>query len=250
MKKRNLLFPSVLMLLISAGAMWIYDIMANRVLDNFTPEWKEVPEYTYLSPYIELSPYDQYFRQAADSLGYDWTLLAAIAFTESRFDSTAISNVGARGVMQVMPLTYRGFNIPDSLHEDSYTNIMAATMLLRSLEQGFQNISDREERLKFVLASYNAGVGHVNDAIRLANKYGYKKHVWEANVDSFLIHKNHPKYYRDEACHNGRFRGWRETLSFVKKVHKNWRNFSSVQQNYRDSIRLLIVSDNTIRILE
>ena len=73
-------------------------------------------EKRYISPYVTLSPYDKHFRKAADSLFHcDWKLLAAIAFTESRFDSTALSGVGAKGVMQIMPRTLRGMGIPDTL---------------------------------------------------------------------------------------------------------------------------------------
>lgn len=246
MRRRNLL-STTFILLFSAGMMLIYSLAAK--LPAKKAEWKEVPVYTYLSPYVELSPYDKHFRAAADSTGYDWTLIAAIAYTESEFDSTAISNVGAKGVMQVMPNTLRGFDIPDSLHADNHTNIMAAATLLKSLDEHYHYIKNPDERLKFVLASYNAGYGHILDAMRLAKKYGYNRHVWDENVDSFLIHKSKPEYYTDTLCHNGQFNGWRETLSFVRKVHRNWRRFSTAQKSYSDSIRQLILNDSTKRIM-
>ena len=168
------------------------------------PETNE-PDYTYLSKYTPLSHFDHHFREAADTLQYDWTLIAAIAFTESRFDSTAISAAGARGVMQMMPKTMRGMEIPDSLHMDSRTNIMAAAELLASLEKHYRYISNPDERLNFVLAAYNAGFGHINDAMRLAHKYGKNKYRWNGNVDSFLIYKSLPEYYTDTLCRNGEF---------------------------------------------
>ena len=137
MGKRNFL-PSAIILLVSLLAISTFDIATRRMNKFNATAWQEVPVYTYLSPYAELSPYDDYFREAADSIGYDWTLLAAIAFTESRFDSTAVSEAGALGVMQMMPETLRGFNIPDSLHNDNYTNIMTAARLLHSLERHFR----------------------------------------------------------------------------------------------------------------
>lgn len=247
MKKRNLL-PSALMLLFSAAAIFTFNIAAERLNKRHTPDWKEVPVYTYISPYAALSSYDHHFREAADSIGCDWTLLAAIAFTESRFDSTVVSEAGAQGVMQVMPGTLRGFGIPDSLHADNRTNIMAAAGVLKILEQYFRRVEDPEERIKFVLASYNAGYGYIYDAMRLADKYGRNRHKWDASVDSFLIHMSHPKYYTDTLCRNGEFNGWRETLSFVKKVHRHWNRFRSIQQSYSDSIRGVILTDNTKRI--
>ena len=249
MKKRNLL-PSALMLLFSAAAIFTFNIAAERLNKRHTPDWKEVPVYTYISPYAALSPYDHHFREAADSIGCDWTLLAAIAFTESRFDSTAVSQMGAQGVMQVMPETLRGFGVPDSLHCDNRTNIMTAALLLQSLEKQFRPIKSPEERIKFQLASYNAGFGYIHDAMRLARKYGYDRYKWEANVDSFLIHLSLPEFYADTLCRNGQFNGWQETLSFVKKVHRHWHRFQSIQQNYSDSIKELILTDNTIRVLQ
>ena len=247
MSKRNLL-PSVIILLISAVAIFTFSIASKRLQERYDPHWKEVPVYTYISPYAELSPYDHHFREAADSIGYDWTLIAAIAFTESRFDSTVVSEAGAQGVMQVMPATLRGLGIPDSLHADNRTNIMTAAKVLQLLEKHFRHVKDDNERMKFILASYNAGFGYVYDAMRLANKYGYDRHKWDANVDSFLIHMNRPEFYTDTLCRNGRFTGWQETLSFVKKVHRYWYRFRSIQQNYSDSIREVIITDNTKRI--
>ena len=248
MKKRNLLSATAILLL-SIVAIQLFNTATKRLEQSTAPQWQEVPIYTYLSPYATLSPFDEHFREAADSTGYDWTLIAAIAFTESRFDSTAVSQMGAQGVMQVMPETMRGFGIPDTMHTDNRTNIMTAARLLQSLEKQFRPIKAPEERMKFLLASYNAGFGYIHDAMRLARKHGHDRYKWEANVDSFLIHLSKPEYYNDTLCRNGQFNGWQETLSFVKKVHRNWEKFRNIQQSYSDSIREVILTDNTISIM-
>ena len=206
--------------------------------------------YTYIPQYVELSDYDEDFRKAASIIGYDWTLIAAIAYTESRFDSTAVSEAGACGVMQVMPNTLRGFNIPDSMHMNPKVNIMAATELLRALEKRYRYISNPKERINFVLASYNAGYGHIQDAMQLAKKHGKNRFVWNNSVDSFLIYKSKPEYYTDSICRNGQFTGWRETLSFVKKVNRNWKRFERMQQEYTDSINIVVTNDSTKRIAQ
>lgn len=204
--------------------------------------------YTYIPRYVHLSEFDDYFRNAGEIVGYDWTLIAAIAFTESRFDSTAVSEAGALGVMQVMPGTLRGFDIPDSMHLDAKTNIMAATELLRGLDKRFRYIHDKNERINFVLASYNAGYGHIQDAMQLAKKHGKNRFVWNNSVDSFLIYKSRPEFYTDSVCRNGVFNGWRETLSFVRKVQRNWQKFSRLQQEYTDSINIVTANDKTKKI--
>jgi membrane-bound lytic murein transglycosylase F len=208
------------------------------------------PKITYINPHVEISPYDQKFREAADTLGWDWKFLAAIAFTESRFDSTAVSNAGACGVMQVMPATLRGMGVPDSLHLETHSNIMAATTLLSNLDHLYRRIPDFEERSNFILASYNAGSGHIGDAMNLAQKYGRPRYVWHENVDSFLILKSQPEYYTDSVCLNGSFNDWRQTLSFVKKVKRNWKRFNRLQSRYNDSIQVLLANDSTLKIRE
>ena len=217
---------------------------------EYKEQVKEDTQYTYLSRYVELSDYDEDFRKAASIIGYDWTLIAAIAYTESRFDSTAVSEAGACGVMQVMPKTLRGFNIPDSMHMDPKVNIMAATELLRALEKRYRYIRNPKERINFVLASYNAGYGHIQDAMQLAKKHGKNRFVWNNSVDSFLIYKSKPEYYTDSVCRNGQFTGWRETLSFVKKVNRNWKRFERMQQEYTDSINIVVTNDSTKRIAQ
>lgn len=206
------------------------------------------PEYEYLSPYVTISHYDGFFREAADSIELDWLLIAAIAYTESRFDSTAVSSVGARGVMQMMPRTLQGLDVPDSLHADNRHNIMASARYMKSLFYMFRRVKNYDERINFVLASYNAGYGHIMDAMRLARKYGYDRHKWNASVDSFLIKKSIPEYYNDSICRNGEFKDWKQTLSFVSKVKRHWKRFYNMQQEYSDSINAVIATDTLKRI--
>lgn len=209
-----------------------------------------VSQKRYISPYVSISPYDHHFRSVADSLGWDWKFLAAIAHTESRFDSTAVSEVGAGGVMQVMPSTMQRLGIPDSLHLDTRTNIEAAGRLLMNLNHLYRRIENFDERTNFILASYNAGSGHIGDAMNLAEKHGCPRYVWENNVDSFLVLKSLPEFYTDSVCRNGSFSDWRQTLSFVKKVKRNWRRFERMQARYSDSIATIMAKDSTIRIKE
>jgi membrane-bound lytic murein transglycosylase F len=247
--KSRFIYPIALLALLA-----IFVICGNIFFRYSPVEYKEQVEedirYTYLSRYVELSDYDDDFRKAASVIGYDWTLIAAIAYTESRFDSTAVSEAGACGVMQVMPNTLRGFDIPDSMHMNPQVNIMAATELLRALDKRFRYIRNPKERINFVLASYNAGYGHIQDAMQLAKKHGKNRFVWNNSVDSFLICKSMPEYYTDSVCRNGQFNGWRETLSFVKKVNRNWKRFERMQQEYTDSINIVVTNDSTKRIAQ
>ena len=88
---------------------------------------------------------------------------------------------------------------------------------IERLQKTFSKVKDEEERVKFVLAAYNAGVGHVTDAMALAEKYGKNAYRWDHQVDHYLLLKSSEEYYQDPVCKNGYFRGI-ETYNFVRSV--------------------------------
>lgn len=165
----------------------------------------------------QISEYDEIFKQEADRVGWDWRLLAAIAYHESRFDNTVVSWAGARGIMQLMPATAAAFG----LHIDSIAvpelNIRAAVQSLLSVEKSLQSVNDSNEKLKFIIAAYNSGIGHVFDAIAIARKYGKDPQTWYGEVEEAMLMKSNPEYYNDEVCRFGYFRG-RQTTAYVRDV--------------------------------
>jgi membrane-bound lytic murein transglycosylase F len=74
-----------------------------------------------------------------------------------------------------------------------------------------------EDRQKFIIASYNAGYGHVRDARALAVKYGYNPNIWDGNVEKMILAKSNPKYFNDEVCQFGYCRG-EETVRYVSII--------------------------------
>ena len=78
--------------------------------------------------------------------------------------------------------------------------------------------------LKFTLAAYNAGVGHVSDAVRLAEAYGYNSKEWDRNVAYFMLVLSRPEFYRDTLCRNGYCDG-RQTYNFVNEIFENFRHY-------------------------
>jgi len=109
-----------------------------------------------------ISNYDRVIKKMARRYGFDWRLIAAQIYAESRFDTTAQSHVGARGLMQIMPKTakYLGtspvkLNIPE-------VNIATGCLYdKRMVTLWKRNVDQPQERLAFALASYNAGRGRV-----------------------------------------------------------------------------------------
>lgn len=176
-----------------------------------------------------LSPYDALFKHHSSTAGFDWRLLAAIGFNESRFNSNIVSWAGARGVMQLMPATaqamgVRNLEIPDN-------NILAAARLLKKLDEALEGkIPDTEERMKFVVASYNCGLGHVYDSMALAEKYGLNPKIWTGSVSEAALMKSRPQYYNDPVVKNGYFRG-RETVDFVDRVMNVYEYYKEINNS-------------------
>lgn len=164
----------------------------------------------------QVSPYDDYIKEAAENLNWDWRLLAAIVYQESKFKPEAESWMGATGLMQLMPETAEVFGAENPL--DPRQNIIAGANYLKWLDDfWFDEVPDSLERKKFVLASYNVGQGHVIDARRLATKFGKNSQLWEGNVEKYLALKAKPKYYNDEVVKLGYCRG-NEPVEYVKSI--------------------------------
>ncbi|MCB0764373.1 MAG: transglycosylase SLT domain-containing protein [Flavobacteriales bacterium] len=153
-----------------------------------------------------VSPYDAEFQRYAAHSGWDWELLAAMAFKESRFDSTVVSNRGAQGIMQIMPRTAQRLGL-DSTHVMG-DHIRAAARYLNKLDTMWMRaIPDKGQRLRFMLASYNAGPGHIIDAQRLAEHLGLDPDRWEHNVERAVLLLAKPRYYMDPSMKNGYCKG-------------------------------------------
>jgi membrane-bound lytic murein transglycosylase F len=164
----------------------------------------------------KLSPYDTLIKQGAEKLGWDWRLLASLVYQESHFSPTGESWAGARGLMQLMPSTARRFGAADL--DDPIQSLSAGVGYLKYLDgYWYKLIDDPNERIKFILASYNAGPSHIIDARKLAAKYGKDPSKWEGNVELFLIKKSDPKFYRDPIVTAG-FCKCEEPVNYVRDV--------------------------------
>lgn len=169
-----------------------------------------------------LTEYDPLIKRYAADLGWDWRLLASQAFQESRFDPRARSWAGAAGLLQLMPATARQFGVADVYDPDD--NVRGGTRYLAWLEDYWRDqVPDPEERLRFVLGSYNAGQGHVQDARRLATKYGDDPGSWD-DVSYWLLQKSKHQVYTDPVVYFGFVRGL-EPVTYVAYVLERYRHY-------------------------
>ncbi len=174
-----------------------------------------------------ISPYDEIFRRHAATIGWDWRILAAQAWVESKFNNDVVSWAGARGLMQLMPRTARAYGITLEETTDPDKNVGAAVRSIRDLDRSLAKyVPDPGERMNFIIAAYNSGIGHIYDAIALAKKYGKDPAIWHDNVEEAFLWKANPEFYNDEVCRFGYFRG-RQTVNYVREVNKYYTLYKS-----------------------
>ncbi|MFP4060289.1 MAG: transporter substrate-binding domain-containing protein [Bacteroidales bacterium] len=192
-----------------------------EVLNNWLDNFKKTSRYTIIynkyfknqkfndinNEYFSLtsgkvSPFDDAIKKYAAEIDWDWKLLASLIYQESRFNPSARSWAGAFGLMQLMPATAGRFGVTETSPPEM--QIRAGVQFIQWLDnQLVDEVKDKNERLKFILASYNMGLGHVLDARRLARKNGKDPNIWENNVDFFIKNKSNPNFYRDPVVKYG-----------------------------------------------
>jgi membrane-bound lytic murein transglycosylase F len=185
--------------------------------------YRERRESRYLTSVTsELSEWDSLLKENAAEIDWDWRLLAAQTFQESRFDPKARSWAGAAGLLQLMPATAEQFGVENVY--DPGDNVAGGARYLAWLERYWSDqIPDPEERLKFVLGSYNAGQGHVQDARRLATKYGDDPTSWD-DVSYWLLQKSKREIYTDPVVYFGFVRGL-EPVTYVSYILERYAHY-------------------------
>lgn len=174
-----------------------------------------------------ISPFDDVFKKYAESIGWDWSLIASLVKQESNFDPSVRSWAGALGLMQLMPATALQYGIDSNQLIIPESNVYAGTKYIGKLHDYWLNeiqIPDSQEVIKFTLASYNVGIGHIQDARRLAVKHDLDPNVWIDNVEKMILLKSNPEYYRDEVVRHGYCRG-REPYNYVRNIFKNYEHY-------------------------
>lgn len=162
-----------------------------------------------------ISPYDSLIRQQSDSIGWDWHMMAALIYKESRFHIEAISARGATGLMQIMPATARRMGFEELV--DPGKSIRAGAKLLGRLSDRYRDMAaNRDELEKFVLAAYNAGTGRIRDCIHYARQKGIEPRYWD-DIVAILPEMRDSTILENEEVRLGIFQG-EETSSYVNTV--------------------------------
>ncbi len=187
-----------------------YTDMISRFFHGYNPYRKGIRR----NPSI-LSPYDELIKENAKKIGWNWKMLAALVWSESKFRIQACSRRGASGLMQMMPRTADRYDIEDLLNPRE--NIEAGAAYISRLQRKFSDTAvDEDELVKFTLAAYNAGEGRIHDCIELARSQGIDPGTWE-NLCLVRSRMSQDSILSVENVRHGRFLG-DETVAYVKAV--------------------------------
>lgn len=211
---------------------WLDAVMKKPIYRFIYRKYFELGKYTqdYMSDNARLdgkriSSFDEIFKKEGENVGWDWRLIASVAYQESKFNPEIQGFGGAYGMMQFMPNTGPRYGVyPDSPPE---VQIRGGAKKLAADEKYWTSIPDEIQRKKFSLASYNAGRGHILDAQRLARKHGLDPNKWDKNVEVMLLNLSKREYYQDEVVRNGMMRGT-TTHHYVQAVFKRYEEWKEI----------------------
>jgi len=141
-----------------------------------------------------LPRYKKYFQEAAQKFGIPWTLIASVSYQESHWNPKAKSFTGVRGLMMLTLKTAKMLGVKSRL--DPKQSVMGGTRHLKHMIKIVPQGVEGENRLKYALAAYNIGMGHVKDAMKLAKRLGLNPNVW-SDLKIVLPLLSQKKYYRD-----------------------------------------------------
>lgn len=193
---------------ISAIQLWLDDFQDNQIKRTFYRYYNgNRPRHDSAFLITDcISCYDDLLRAEAEKTGWDWRLLASIIYQESHFKPNLQSDMGAFGLMQLMPVTMQKYGV--DYNSSVEAQLEAGIKLLSHFDHELpESITDSLERINFILASYNAGMGHVLEARHRAEKHGKDPNLWTDNVE----------YYTPK-----------QTYFFVKDINKRYSYYKNL----------------------
>ncbi|MBS2022585.1 MAG: transporter substrate-binding domain-containing protein [Deltaproteobacteria bacterium] len=183
---------------------------------------KRTKDKFYASETGTLSPYDPLVMKYAEQNSFDWRLVAAQIYQESRFDPKRKSHVGAQGLFQIMPPTAKGLGITDPT--DPEQSIRGGLKYMLQLAKHFNDVPDEIERYRFALAAYNAGFGHIDDARRLTRAARKDDTHWR-EVAPWLLKLADKKY--SSKVRFGYCRGI-EPVDYVRSIDERYAGYAQL----------------------
>ncbi len=171
-----------------------------------------------------IKKYGRTIKAHAHRYNIDWRFVLAIIYQESKFDTSAESNRGAIGLMQIMPTTFNDISNEIGIRDitNPRQNISAGIKHLSTLMEIFKSLNDKD-RLEMALAAYNAGVGRINDAQQLATFLSDDSNSWHGVKGALkMLSKRystlHQLVWETDHPRSGYFNGSHQTIEYVDRV--------------------------------
>jgi membrane-bound lytic murein transglycosylase F len=201
-----------------------YNVIYNKYFKNPKRIQAQHNDYAQMKKTGIISPYDEIVKKYAQQYEFDWRLLVAQMHQESRFNPNATSIAGAKGLFQVMPRTAQELGIVDVHIPEKgieagvkYMDWVRERMLIDAVQ--------KNQLIWFTLASYNAGAGHVRDAMRLATEKGWRSDIWFNNVEKAMLLLSQPQYAAK--ARYGYVRG-QEPVSYIRAIKRRFETYENI----------------------
>lgn len=180
-----------------------------------------------------IAVYGDIIKEEADYYKLDWRLILAMIKQESAFISDAESHAGAYGFMQIMPKTGEKLEVTLNLDEHrSPINNLIAGIYYYALLVGRYNEAGDTNKYKFALAAYNAGSGHVEDAMTIAYYLGQDYWDWNNVKETMKMlgpdnDSLHQRIWKSNPP-NGKFTNWKEPVYYVSNIMYFWQQYKKL----------------------
>lgn len=199
-----------------------YYVIYNKYFKNRRNFRKRVQSDFYSLTNNRISQYDELIKENAETVGWDWRLVASQIYQESKFEPGANSWAGAGGLMQIMPSMAEDLGIDNRMNPEQ--SIEGGTRYLKRLWDNFEAIEDSVQRIKFTLASYNCGYYHVLDAQALAEMNNLDPDRWDDNVEEMILELSYPDNYNKKGIKYGYVRGI-EPYTYVRQIFERYEHY-------------------------
>lgn len=204
----------------------LYHVLYNKYYRNVRSYKPRIASEFFTLYSGKISPFDTLLKQAAKkNLGWDWRLLAAQVYQESQFNAHSRGRLGSVGLLQLMPDTAKDLGISNSF--DPQQNLEGGSRYIKDLYEKFTKIPDSIQRIKFALAAFNSGLGHVRDAQRLAESLDKNPLVWDKNTEEAMLKLGEKKYYSRPEVRYGFVRG-RIPYNYVQEIFDRFEHYQKL----------------------
>ncbi|NNE37862.1 MAG: transporter substrate-binding domain-containing protein, partial [Gammaproteobacteria bacterium] len=214
-----------------------YNVIHARYIDK--PDVR-ISNSSLIAGAEQLSPYDDIVHKYADLYGFDWRLVIAQMYQESRFNPHAVSYAGAEGLMQILPQTAEMIGVTDLRDPDA--NIKGGLSYMYHIHNLFEDTLTVEDRTWFTLASYNAGYRRVQRARKLAESMGLNKNTWFNNVEIAMLRMAVPRNYNGyqvRQCRCG------QTAVYVREIRTLYNNYLRLTEAFKAASSLQVRNDES-----